>query len=179
VEVPYLFDASMSSVAGNKIVLLQRVQGDVAPGWVTQADGTPVMREQPVPDGFKMLPLGGTRDIGSHKGFGLIMMVETLTSLLAGMGGGPFRRAGSAHYFMAYNVAAFTDLDGFKADMDTYLRRLLDSQRAPGEDRIVYPGVLEHEEQQVRERHGIPYHPEVIAWFKRTCDSLGAKTYLP
>lgn len=173
-EVPYLFDASMSAVAGNKIVLLKRVEGEVCPGWVTEADGTPVMAEAPVPEGFKLLPLGGSRDIGSHKGFGLIMMVEVLTSLLAGTGGGPFRRAGSAHYFMAYDVAAFTDLEVFKADMDAYLRRLLSSQPAPGEDRVVYPGVLEDEEQALRERNGIPYHPDVIEWFKGTCASLGA-----
>ena len=44
-EVPFLFDASMSSVAGNKIMLLRRVGGEVAPGWVTRADGSPVMEE--------------------------------------------------------------------------------------------------------------------------------------
>jgi LDH2 family malate/lactate/ureidoglycolate dehydrogenase len=62
-EVPYIFDASMSAVAGNKIRLLQRVGGEVLPGWVTEADGTPVMEEAPVPDDFMMLPLGGTREI--------------------------------------------------------------------------------------------------------------------
>jgi LDH2 family malate/lactate/ureidoglycolate dehydrogenase len=171
-EVPYIFDASMSAVAGNKIRLLQRVGGEVLPGWVTEADGTPVMEEAPVPDDFMMLPLGGTREIGSHKGFGLAMLVEVLTSLLAGTGGGPFRRAGSAHYFMAYHVEAFTELDTFKADTDRYLRRLLECQPAPGEPRVVYPGIPEHEAELDRKKHGIPYHPEVIEWFKTTCDSL-------
>jgi LDH2 family malate/lactate/ureidoglycolate dehydrogenase len=171
-EVPYLFDASMSSLALNKIHLLRRIGGEVAAGWVTEADGTPKMDEGPVPDDFKMLPLGGTRDIGSHKGMGLMMLVEVLTSLLAGTGGGPDRRADSAHYFMAYNVEAFTALDQFKADMDTYLKRLRDSQTAPGEDRVVYPGILEHEDEISRTELGIPYHPEVIDWFTRTCEEL-------
>ena len=173
VEVPYIFDASMSSVAGNKIVLLKRVGGEVYPGWVAGPDGSPVMEESPVPDDFMMLPLGGTREIGSHKGFGLMMLVEVLTSLLAGTGGGPFRRADSAHYFMAYDVAAFTDVETFKADMDTYLRRLLDCKTAPGEDRVVYPGILEREDELDRQAHGIPYHPEVIDWFRTTCAELG------
>lgn len=173
-QVPYIFDASMSSVAANKIALLKRVGGDAYPGWVAQADGSPVMVEKPVPDNFMMLPLGGTREIGSHKGFGLMMMVEVLTTLLAGTGGGPLRRADSAHYFMAYNVTAFTDPDGFKADMDAYLDRLLSCKTAPGETRVVYPGIPEHEAELERAEHGIPYHPEVIDWFKTTCASLQA-----
>jgi LDH2 family malate/lactate/ureidoglycolate dehydrogenase len=169
---PYLFDASMSAVAGNKIRLLKRMGGEVYPGWVTEADGSPVMTEGSVPDDFMMLPLGGTREIGSHKGFGLMMMVEVLTSLLAGTGGGPFRRADSAHYFMAYNIEAFTDVEVFKADTDAYLQRLLDCKPAPGEERVVYPGIPEHEAQLEREENGIPYHPEVIDWFKKTCEEL-------
>ena len=79
-EVPFIFDASMSSVAGNKIQLLKRVGGQVLPGWIAGADGDPIMAEADVPDRFLMLPLGGTREIGSHKGFGLSMLVEVLCS---------------------------------------------------------------------------------------------------
>jgi LDH2 family malate/lactate/ureidoglycolate dehydrogenase len=177
-EVPYIFDASMSSVAGNKITLLKRVGGDVLPGWVANSDGSPVMEETSVPDGHMLLPLGGTREIGSHKGFGLMMMVEVLTSLLAGTGGGPFRRAGSSHHFMAYNIEAFTDLEGFKNDMDQYLERIRTSKPAPGESRVIYPGIPEHEEELSRNEHGIPYHPEVIDWFKSTCAEIGVEHQL-
>lgn len=173
-EVPFIFDASMSSVAGNKISLLNRVGGKVLPGWVAQSDGSPVMTESPVPNDFMMLPLGGTREIGSHKGFGLMMLVEVLTTLLVGQGGGPGRRADSAHYFMAYNIEAFSDQATFKTDMDQYLRRLLDCKPAPGEERVVYPGILEAEAEKKRAAHGIPYHPEVIEWFRTTCASVGA-----
>ncbi len=171
-EVPFLFDASMSSVAANKIRLLKRVDGKVLPGWITDGDGEPIMEESEVPDDFMMLPLGGTRDIGSHKGFGLMLMVEVLTSILAGTGGGPDRRADSAHYFMAYNVEAFTDLKVFKEDMDTYLKRLRECKPAPGESRVVYPGMPESETEIERGETGIPYHPDVIDWFKQTCEEL-------
>jgi LDH2 family malate/lactate/ureidoglycolate dehydrogenase len=177
-EIPFIFDASMSSVAGNKIALLNRVGGKVLPGWVARADGSPVMDEAPVPEGFMMLPLGGTREIGSHKGFGLMMMVEVLTTLLAGGGGGPLRRGDSTHYFAAYNVDAFSDVGQFKADTDAYLRRLLESKPAPGETRVIYPGVEEAEIEAERRERGIPYHPEVVDWFKTTCESLQAKHHL-
>ena len=51
-EPPFIFDASMSSVAGNKIHLLRRVGGKVLPGWITDADGAPIMEEAEVPDRF-------------------------------------------------------------------------------------------------------------------------------
>ena len=172
-EVPFIFDASMSSVAGNKIQLLKRVGGQVLPGWIAGADGDPIMAEADVPDRFLMLPLGGTREIGSHKGFGLSMLVEVLCSALTGTGAGPHRRQGTAHYFMAYNVAAFTEIDTFKADMDAYLRSILDCRPAPGEERVVYPGVPEHEAEVDRSAHGIPYHPEVIEWFNGVMGELG------
>jgi L-2-hydroxycarboxylate dehydrogenase (NAD+) len=174
-EVPFIFDASMSSLAANKIALLNRVGGMVLPGWVAEADGTPVMAEGPVPKDFMMLPLGGTRELGSHKGFGLMMLVEILTTMLAGAGGGPFRRGDSAHTFLAYNIDAFSDAAAFKADMDAYLRRLLDSKPAPGETRVVYPGIEEAEAEADRRERGIPYHPEVVQWFRSTCESLQAK----
>ena len=171
-EPPFIFDASMSSVAGNKIQLLRRAGGKVLPGWIADADGSPIMEEAEIPDGFLMLPLGGNRGIGSHKGFGLSMMVEVLCSALTGTGAGPHRRQRSAHYFMAYNVAAFTEIEVFKADMDAYLRSILDCKPAPGETRVVYPGIPEHEAEIDRRAHGIPYHPEVIAWFNGAMEQL-------
>ena len=177
-EVPFLFDASMSSVAGNKIGLLRRVGGNVMPGWVAEEDGTPVMEEAPVPPNFLLLPLGGTRDIGSHKGFGLMMMVEVLTTVLGGTGAGPDRRTAFAHSFIACDVSAFTDLETFKADMDAYLKRLRECRTAPGADRVVYPGMLEAEDEADRSANGIPYHPEVIEWFTATCAELGVGHHL-
>ena len=172
-EPPFIFDASMSSVAGNKIRLLQRYGGKVLPGWIAGADGAPIMAEAAVPDRFLMLPLGATREIGSHKGTGLAMLVEVLCSVLTGTGAGPHRRHAAAHYFMAYNVAAFTELETFKADMDAYLRSILDCKPAPGEERVVYPGIPEHKAERDRAAHGIPYHPDVVDWFNGAMTELG------
>jgi LDH2 family malate/lactate/ureidoglycolate dehydrogenase len=178
VEAPFVFDASMSSLAANKIQLLRRMGGEVLPGWVAQADGTPVMEEAEVPEDYLMLPLGGTRELGSHKGFGLCMLVEILAGVLSGGGGGPLRREGSAHYFMAYDVSAFTELDVFKRDMDEYLRKLLECKPAPGYERVVYPGIPEHEEELDRRANGIPYHRDVIDWFRETCAELNVQDRL-
>ncbi len=165
-EPPFIFDAAMSSVAGNKIALAKRLGVNVMPGWIAKPDGTPIMDDTPIPEDYMMLPLGGTREIGAHKGYSLAVMIEILCSVLSAGGAGPFRRGGASHHFVAYKIDAFTDVELFKSDMDEYLRALQDAPTAPGHDRVVYAGLPEHEEAEERLEKGIPYHPEVIDWFR-------------
>ena len=165
-EPPFIFDASMSSVAGNKIQLARRLGVNAMPGWIAESDGTPIMEDRQIPDQFLMLPLGGTREIGSHKGYSLAVMVEILCSVLSAGGAGPTRRGGSSHHFLAYKIDAFTDVATFKDDMDAYMTALRECPPAPGHERVEYAGLPEHEEEIERRAHGIPYHPEVIDWFR-------------
>ena len=171
-EPPFIFDAAMSSVAGNKIRLAQRLGVHVLPGWIAEKDGTPIMEDRPIPQDWMMLPLGGTREIGSHKGYSLAVMIEILCSVLGNEGGGPFRRRTPAHHFVAYQLSAFGDVATFKRDMDDYLRSLKNTPPAPGQDRVVYAGLPEHEAEIERREKGIPYHPEVIDWFRGMMDAL-------
>ncbi len=170
---PFVFDAAMSAVASNKIRLAKRLGAKTLPGWIAELDGTPIMDERVIPEDFMMLPAGGTREIGSHKAYGLAVMVEVLTSALAGTGAGPHRRAGISHHFVAYDIQAFTDLDVFKRDMDDYMRSLADAPTAPGAERVIYAGLPEYEAELDRRANGIPYHPEVIEWFKGITAELG------
>lgn len=172
-EPPFLFDASMSSVAGNKIRLAQRLGVNVMPGWISEPDGTPITDDRPIPSGYMMLPLGGTREIGSHKGYSLAVMVEILSSILSAGGAGPNRRGGISHHFLAYKIDAFTDVPSFKKDMDTYMTALSQCPPITGQERVAYAGLPEYEEEFERRVKGIPYHPEVIRWFQNTTDELG------
>lgn len=175
-QPPVLFDVATSAVAGNKITLATRVGSNLLPGWVTDGEGSPIMEETPVmPRGqYYQLPLGGTRELGSHKGYGLGMMVETLCTMLSGaLPFGLERDTGYKHYFAAYNIAAFTDVETFKTNMDQMLGWLLETKPAPGQERVLYPGIVEHEEERERRQHGIPLHKEVIQWFGDTTSAMG------
>ena len=77
-EPPFIFDATMSSVALNKIRLADRLGVNVYPGWISDEKGTPIMEEKSVPKIWNMLPLGGTREIGSHKGYSLAVVIDCL-----------------------------------------------------------------------------------------------------
>ena len=178
-EIPFIFDAAMSSVASNKIKTLQRLDRKVLPGWISDLAGTPIMKATDVPEDFMILPLGGTREIGSHKGFSLAMMIEILCGVLTGTGGGLHRRQGNSHCFIAIDIARFTDVSVFKQEMDDYLRSILDCKPATGHERVVYAGVLEHEAKIDRCKLGIPYHPEVISWLQRLAHELRIEHRLP
>ncbi len=170
-----LFDAATSAIAGNKLQLARRVGANMLPGWVAETDGTPIMEESPVRERgqYFQLPLGGTREQGSHKGYGFALMSEILGTMLSGaLPTMVDSSSGSKHYFAAYNIEAFTDVDTFKENMDKMLRTLQDTKPAPGQDRVIYPGVSEHEEEQDRRVNGIPLHKEVIEWFNDITSEL-------
>jgi LDH2 family malate/lactate/ureidoglycolate dehydrogenase len=170
-----LFDAATSTVAGNKLGLAERVGALMEPGWIAEPDGTPIMQPRPVPAerAWALLPLGGTRESGSHKGYGFGLLAETLTGLLAGVLPSMLDNSYVKHHFAAYNIAAFCDVDEFKAHMDATLRALRETPPAPGHERVLYPGLPEHEEEQRRLEQGIPLHREVIDWFDATTEELG------
>src|SRR5216117_1469573 len=175
-EAPMLFDAATSAIAGNKIRLAIRVASPLLPGWVTDKDGIPIMEEKPVFDReeFHQLPLGGTREQGSHKGYGFALMAEVLSTLLSGalptmLAAG----SGSKNHFAAYNIEAFTDPELFKDTMDGMLKTLRMAKPAAGQERVLYTGLSEHEEIAIRRANGIPLHKEVIQWFAEVTSELG------
>jgi LDH2 family malate/lactate/ureidoglycolate dehydrogenase len=175
-QPPILFDVATSAVAGNKLGLAGRVGSNLLPGWIADREGNPIMEEIPVPPRgqYFQLPLGGTREQGSHKGYGMALMVEVLSTMLSGtLPFGLDRSTGYKHFFAAYNISAFTDVDTFKEHMDQMLEWLRETKAAPGQERVLYPGLLEYEDERERREHGIPLHKEVIEWFGKITSELG------
>ena len=167
-EPPFLFDAATSAVAGNKTGLARRVGTTMLPGWLANLDGSPMdepalMMEQ---GSYHLLPLGSTREQGSHKGYGLGMIVEIMATLLSGVAPSMLdSRPYSKHHFAAYDISAFCEIDQFKDNMDQTLKMLRETPTAPGHDRVLYPGLSEHEEEIERRKNGVPLHTEVVEWF--------------
>ncbi len=174
-----LFDAATSAIAGNKVELASRVNAKLLPGWISNKEGTPSNTEQDVPKkgDYFLLPVGATRELGSHKGFGFSMISETMTAILSGVMSSmldPESKAGN-HCFIAYDISAFTDLEIFKNNMDKMLTTLKNSKPAPEHKQVYYPGLLEHQEMTKRLSEGIPLHKEVIEWF----DNISIELNIP
>lgn len=165
---PFVFDVATTQVAANKLMLTRRIGSQLEPAWITGLDGSPIMDSVDSPDygGFFMLPFGGTRENGGHKGTGFAAIVDIMSGLLSG--NGPGYKAGPgkhSQFVMAIKVDAFLDVADFKADLDDLLEKISSMPPAAGFDRVLYAGLLEHEETIARKRDGIPYHREVVDWF--------------
>ena len=177
-EAPILFDVATTAVAGNKLELARRLKASLLPGWISELDGTPITSETKAREKgeYYQLPLGGSRESGSHKGYGLALMIEVLGALLSGSKSGMIKDEsewmGSKSFFTAYNIEAFTDINQFMSNIDEMLRHLIETKPSPGNERVLYPGLIEHEEFQKRVLEGIPLHKEVIEWFGRITKEL-------
>ena len=169
---PFMIDIGTTQIANNKLRLARRVGAQVEPGWIAHPDGTPIMERVDVPEQSYMLPMGGTREQGSHKGYGIGSVIDIMCSSLSGLGPG-FMALVPGFHLMAYRIDAFVDVDEFKANMDDFLRGLASTKPAPGHERVVYAGQLEAEEEVIRRADGIPYHSEVIDWFRTIEGELG------
>ena len=179
---PFVFDIATTQVAANKLGLAKRIGSKLEPGWICNLDGKPIMDAVDAPEygTFNMLPFGGTRENGSHKGYGFAVVADIMAGMLSGNGPG-FIAGGQRHaqFVMALRVDAFTDLDAFKSDMDALLGKLSGMKPAPGGERVYYAGLIEHEEAQRRRADGIPYHREVVDWFNGAAAELNLNLRWP
>ena len=126
-------------------------------------------------------PLGGTREQGSHKGYGFALMAEVLSTMLAGAlptmlapGSGFQEPLRGVQHRGLHRPRAVQDLDGRHAPDPTD-----GAAGAPGEERVLYPGLSEAEEIVHRRAHGIPLHKEVLTWFAECARDLGLAPLAP
>lgn len=175
-RAPFVLDAAMTAVAQNRLELALRVGRPVPPGLFADEDGVPY-REERMPErdmGTRLVPLGETRQNGSHKGYGLAAVMEILAGMLSGAELMSVAGLGNAsHFFMALDVAAFGDRDAFLERMDAFLEMLVTTPPGPGHERVLYAGLLEAETLEERSRDGVPLHPEVHEWFAGATRELG------
>lgn len=141
-----LFDICMSVVASGKLIIAAADNKPIPEGWILDKDGKPTTDPKEIYNGAIMLPFGG------HKGYGLAMMVEMLSGVLAGAGmlSGvnswntvPGRDADTGHFFLTINPAFFGGLDNFVSRMESVIDELVNAPKADGVNKIYYPGELE------------------------------------
>ena len=78
-EPPFVLDISSAAVTANKMGLARRTEVTLLPGMMAAQDGTPIMEEQAIPEHTWMLPVGGIRELSSHKGYGLGVVAQVFS----------------------------------------------------------------------------------------------------
>ncbi len=173
-EPPFVLDMATTVTAAGKLGIAKQWGVDVPRDWLAPPEeGAKELQ----PGLMRQPPLGFTREMSSHKGWGLAVMVDILAGVLSanGVPGMLPPGAPSAHYFQAMRVDGFRPAADFKRHMDEMLRAVRNLAPAKGHDRVLYAGLLEWESEQKRRKEGIPLPPWTVDYFRSACAELGVK----
>jgi LDH2 family malate/lactate/ureidoglycolate dehydrogenase len=179
-EAPYVADFATTTAANGKLEILQRKGGKAPIGWVQTKEGFPSQDPNEVQNGGALLPLGGARETGGHKGYILGSLVDILSAIISGANYGPWVPPfvsflpvqkdlvgeGIGHFFGAMRIDAFRNADEFKKHMDNWIGRFRNAKTIEGQERVLIPGDVEREEEAVRQKEGINLDPKVEASLK-------------
>ncbi|MBR4040016.1 MAG: Ldh family oxidoreductase [Clostridia bacterium] len=183
---PFWFDASTTVVTLGKVEVHAKREKPMPEGWTIDADGVLCTDAQRMNSSILaggmggILPLGGAGETrGGHKGYGLAIMVEALTGVLAqGLLSPEMQGAHgdhTSHFFLAFDPAIFGDADAIRAQMSRYLRMLRESEKLPGENRIYTPGEKAFESMRRRMETGIPVEEKTMKELRRIAAELGVE----
>jgi LDH2 family malate/lactate/ureidoglycolate dehydrogenase len=175
-EPPIVIDMATSATAYGKIEIAMRKGEQIPAGWAIDRMGVMANDPRGMIDGGALLPLGGDREHGGHKGYGLAAMVDVLSCILSGANWGPFAPPfalrqeipsqsvgkGIGHFFGALRIDGFIEPDEFKRQIDHWIRVFRSTKPAPGTPGPLIPGDPEREAEAIRSQHGIPLVPAVI-----------------
>lgn len=189
-ERPFVLDMSTAVATLGKLEVYSRLGKKLPLGWATDEKGQScddpvrVLNNIRSRAGGGILPLGGEgEEFGGHKGYGLDLLVDILCGVLSGSGylnllypktpeGKPLPSL-VAHFFGAIRIDFFRPLEEFKSDMDDLIRRLKNSAKAEGKERIFIHGEKEFELEEKYRREGIPLYYKVYEDLKAIATEVG------
>lgn len=172
-EPAWVLDMATSTVAIGKLRIASRQEVPIPVGWAVDPEGLPATDPDAALASRRLTPLGGTRDLGSHKGYGLAVLVDILSGVLAGAmygdlftrqtkaAGHPPRNMDVGHFLGAIRIDRFRPLREFQAAMDDMLVALKSSPPGQGQTRVYVAGEPELEAEADRREHGIPLDTKV------------------
>ena len=168
-EPAFVADFATTTAANGKLEMLQRKDESTPNGWVQTKEGKTSTNANELKEGGVLLPLGGDKEHGSHKGYMLGSIVDIFSAILSGANYGPWvppfpayvpmptdlPGKGIGHFFGAMRIDAFRPAQDFKDNMDKWIRRFRSAKTVEGYDSVVIPGEPEAAMEKERRQNGI------------------------
>jgi LDH2 family malate/lactate/ureidoglycolate dehydrogenase len=175
---PIVLDMSCSVVSSGKLILCRKKGEKIPLGWAYDKDGLPTEDPyQGYEGGGSLAPIGG------HKGYGMVLAHEILTSILSG---GKWTQhikslyeedktgiQGTCHSFMAIDPDCFVGREDFKKDMDRYIQTIKESRKAKDATEVLMPGEPEYRTETQYLKEGIPLASSTVNELTSLGQSLG------
>jgi ureidoglycolate dehydrogenase (NAD+) len=162
----FILDMATSNVALGKILQHREEGKEIPNGWGVDENGESVTDPEKV---VSLTPFGGV------KGYGLAVIVDVFSGLLAGAAFGPHinamysdldKKRKLGHYFCAINPAHFTDVNVFLDNMDKMMNEIRHVQPAPGFSSVLVPGDIEQMNERKNLENGITIALSVYQYLK-------------
>ncbi|MEE2658182.1 MAG: Ldh family oxidoreductase [Candidatus Latescibacterota bacterium] len=157
---PLIFDMATSVAAFGKLTVAMDKGESIPDTWALDEHGEPTTDPAA---GRILQPAGG------YKGYGLALMFECFTGLMAGNPllsphllkdkEGKAKRGAQNSVVAAIDVSMFDDLDEFRQEVDDLVRAEKSLPTRPGVDEVLVPGELEKRTLADRSAKGIPMPP--------------------
>jgi ureidoglycolate dehydrogenase (NAD+) len=165
---PFVFDAAMSVVAGNRVAMAKERHERVPDGWIVDRQGRPSNDPADYRAGGALTPIAG------HKGFGLALFGELIAGALTDLDWdspeqmkthqpgsvyfaelGPSDQWNSGHAFIVIDVAAFMDPPRLRGRAGRLTSLIRESPPEPGSGGVRIPGDRAHADEARAREHGV------------------------
>ncbi len=188
-EKSFVADFATTPIARGKVAIAEKKGENLPPGFVQDSKGMPSEDPSILKHGGAIVPLGGDRLHGSHKGYCMSSIVDILSGVISGANFGPFVPPavaylpkkdkqvgkGTGHFFGAMRIDAFMPADEFKKRMDEWIRTFRNGNTAEGREKVLIPGDPEREAEERIMREGIELVPAVKEDLKAVAGELGVE----
>jgi LDH2 family malate/lactate/ureidoglycolate dehydrogenase len=184
---PFQLDMATTTVAAGKVKVYKLNHKALPAGWVVDGAGASVTDEAEGfahvferPDGG-ITPVGGPRERGGHKGYGLAVMVHILGGTLSGASFSPIRNRTQqpsdphniGHFFMAIDPRAFRAAGEFEDDLDQVIDILHGARRADPAQPVLVAGDPEMATRAERLAQGVPIPDDLMVQLEDVAKDTG------
>lgn len=161
---PVIFDIALSAVASLKVVKARDESTCVPEGWIVDGAGRPTTDPSRYPAEGAMMPMAG------HKGYGLALLVDGLTGVLAGAPTSDQvpswlfdmdRPNEVSHTFVVIDPSVFGGTPPYDERLDAFLDRIHAVPLAEGASEVLHPGQLEWRNHDRAAEQGLALPPDV------------------
>ena len=172
---PIMLDMATSTVAGGKVRAAVARGEPIGPDWLIGSNGLPTTDGTLYPHEAALAP------VGNHKGYGLAVLVESLSALVSGakithqvrswIKDPPDEPTEHGHAFLAIDIGKMIPMEDFDERVDHLITEIRNAPAADGVERVYLPGELEAIRHRKALDNGIDVQEDVVA----VLEGLGAE----